>query len=94
MRKFLTWIKGSLENNDKGASARKLAAFTIIACIVIAHTAWLKYAFMHENFSLLCEVLLIDFGFVSVSLGMATYENIMKYKNGKTDKTDTTVAEP
>jgi hypothetical protein len=77
MKEFIRRILGSLDTVTKdGFSARKLSAFIIMVMIVAAHVAWLKKAFMENDFSLLEEVLMIDYSFVSLLLGLTTYETI------------------
>ena len=75
---FLHWLKGSFENRTDGASARKLAAFAIIVCVVTAHISWLKYAFIHEDFTLLSSILTIDYGFIATCLALTTYQQVKK----------------
>ena len=89
IQKFIHWIKGSFENVPEGASARKLASFTILLCIVIAHTSWIKSSFIKEDFSLLPEILIIDFGFIATCLGMTTYQAVQKSKLDSPEKKDT-----
>lgn len=84
MKELLRKITASLDTVTKdGFSARKLSAFVIMACVVAAHVAWLKKAFLENDFTLLEGVLMIDYGFVSVLLGLTTYENL-KGKNSPT----------
>lgn len=80
MKNIIYWIKGSFEI-DGGASARKLSAFTVILLIVIAHIKWFKNSLIANDFSLLPEVLAIDFGYIAAALGMKTYESVQKMKN-------------
>ena len=82
MKQFVKWIQGSFEV-DGGASARKISAFTIIVLVVMAHISWLKNSFINDNFSLLSEILIIDFSFISALLGMKTWEGVQKMKNDK-----------
>lgn len=82
MKEFWRKIVASLDTVTKdGFSARKLSAFVIMFCVLAAHVAWLKKAFLENDFSLLSEVILIDYGFISVCLGMTTYENIKVKQN-------------
>jgi len=77
--KFVTWMRGSLESDGK-ASARKISAFITMWLVMLAHSAWLKKAFMENDFSLLTQVLIIDFGFISICLGLKTAETIFSKK--------------
>ena len=72
MKQYLHKLISSLDNHTKGFSARKLSAFVIILCVVAAHIKWLSLA----DFSLLGEILMIDYAFVAALLGMTTYQNI------------------
>jgi hypothetical protein len=70
-------VISAFDTHTKGFSARKLAAFTIIVMIVIAHIKWFK----SDHWEYLGEVLMLDFGFISVCLGMTTWESITNKKN-------------
>jgi len=78
MKQFFQKITAALDTHSKGYSARKLSAFVVILCIIAAHIAWLKNAFIKDDFNLLEGVLIIDYGFISLCLGMTTYESIKK----------------
>jgi hypothetical protein len=45
MKKFWEKISGSLDNSKNGFSSKKLSAFAVMACVLVAHAAWLKNAF-------------------------------------------------
>jgi hypothetical protein len=49
-------------------------------CVFAAHIAWIKNAFVKDDFSLFEGVLIIDYGFIATLLGMTTYEAIKKTK--------------
>lgn len=83
MKSLFNKILASLDNHQKGFSARKLSALVVVVLIVIAHIKWIYKA----DFSLLTEVLMLDYGFISVCLGMTTYEAI-KGKQNDTQPTD------
>lgn len=88
MKNFVRKIVGSLDTVTKDAfSARKLSAFVAMACAVAAEIVWLKHAYNREDFALLGEVLMIDFFFVSVCLGLTTWEKF-KLKEPKNEKAD------
>jgi hypothetical protein len=76
MKDLYNKILASLDNHSKGFSARKLSALVVITLVVVAHVKWIYAA----DFSLLTEVLMLDYGFISVCLGMTTYEAIKKTK--------------
>lgn len=65
-------ILESFKMGNTGFSSRKLTAFTIISCIVAAHIKWLCMG----DFSLIGEVLIIDYGFVAALFGMTTYSGL------------------
>ena len=89
MKKILNDFKNNLSGSfkfDKGGySARKLTSATIILMVVIAHIIWLKHCFVHDDFSLLSEVLIIDYGFVAALLGMTTFSQNILNKQSKND---------
>jgi hypothetical protein len=91
MKKILIDFKNNLSGSfkfDKGGySARKLTSATIILMVVIAHLIWLKHCFTKEDFSLLSEVLIIDYGFVAALLGMTTYSQNVLNKQSKHEST-------
>ena len=65
-------IIDSFKMGNTGFSSRKLTAFTIISCIVAAHVKWLCVG----DFSMIGEVLIIDYGFVAALFGMTTYSGL------------------
>ena len=65
-------ILDSFKMGNSGFSSRKLTAFTIISCVVAAHIKWLCMG----DFSLIGEVLIIDYGFVAALFGMTTYSGL------------------
>jgi hypothetical protein len=92
MREIYNKFLGSFDTVTKNSfSARKLTAFTITIMVVVAHVIWIKNSHFKSDFSLLPEILLIDYGMISVCLGLTTFENI-KLKNDKkpTDNTAST----
>ncbi len=72
MKDFINKLISSLDVHTKGFSARKLTAFGVMICVIAAHIKWLSLA----DFSLLGEILLIDYTFVAALLGMTTYQSI------------------
>lgn len=85
IKEFIANSLASLDTHNKGFSARKLAAFTIITMIIIAHVKWFK----SDKWEYLAEVLALDFGFIALCLGMTTYEAIKK-NSPPTTGSDTT----
>lgn len=65
-------IIGGFDSSDKGFSTKKLAAFTVIMCIVAAHFKWI----MLGDFSQLELVLTIDYAFICTCFGLNTIQKI------------------
>lgn len=65
-------ILGSLDNKGEGFSARKLSAFVVIILVIITHAKWFK----SDKWEYLAEVLALDFSFILVCLGLATWQAI------------------
>lgn len=83
MKELYAKLLGSFDTVTKNSfSARKLTAFTIVIMVIVAHVIWIKNSHLKSDFSLLPEILLIDYGMISVCLGLTTFENI-KLKNEK-----------
>jgi hypothetical protein len=82
---FKNNLSGSFKFDKGGYSARKLTSATIILMVVIAHSIWLKHCFVHDDFSLLSEILIIDYGFVAALLGMTTFSQNILNKQSKHD---------
>lgn len=62
-------------------SAKKLTAFTIMLLVVVSHVCWLKHSYYKADYSLLPEILVIDYGIICICLGMTTYEKIKNSTN-------------
>lgn len=80
MKDLYNKILASLDNHNLGFSARKLSALVVMIMVVIAHAKWLSLG----NLTQLEMVLTIDYGFISVCLGMTTYESIKKKQSDET----------
>ena len=74
MKDLFNKLLSGLDTNTNGFSARKMSAFIIILCVIIAHVKWITLGDLSE----LDNVLIIDYGFISLCLGMTTYESIKK----------------
>lgn len=82
MKDLYNKIIGSLDTVTKGSfSARKLSALVVMVLVVIAHVKWIWKA----DFTLLTEVLMLDYGFIGLCLGMTTYEAIKGNSKTTTD---------
>lgn len=79
MKEFINKLIGALDTHSKGVfSARKLSAFVVVLLIVVLHIKW----YNSDRWEYLGEVLALDYGFISLCLGMTTYEAIKtKSKN-------------
>lgn len=76
MRKIISdiynGVLGSMDNTNKGFSARKVSAFVVIVLVIVTHIKWFKL----DKWEYLAEVLFLDFTFILVCLGLATWQNI------------------
>lgn len=88
MKDLFQKLQSAFDTHSKGFSARKLTAFAIVLCVFVAHVAWIKNAFLKDDFSLFEGVLIIDYSFISGLLGMTTYEALKK-KNDSPEPTST-----
>lgn len=76
----------SADNITKNAfSARKLTALVIVIAVLIGHGFYYKHCYSKEDFSIYTYVLIIDYVAVAFFLGLVTFEQIIKLKNGKED---------
>ena len=79
IKEVLNNILDSFKTNSGGYSARKISAFVIIVMVVSLHIKW----FQSDRWEYIGEILGLDFAFVSVALGMTTYESIKKNSQTK-----------
>ena len=78
MKDILNKLTGTLDTHSKGVfSARKVSAFIVVLLIIILHIKWFK----SDRWEYLGEVLGFDYGFISLCLGMTTYEAIKTKQN-------------
>ena len=75
MKKIIENLINSLNNQDSGFSARKLTAFALMVLIAYVH-------YKYVDLSNAIEAILIDLGGVLLLLGIVTFEQILKFKNG------------
>lgn len=77
MKNLWNKIIGSFDNHSKDTfSARKLSAFVIMVMVVILHIKWFK----SDKWEYIAEVLALDFTFILVCLGLATWQAIKQSK--------------
>lgn len=79
LREILNNLLDSFKTNSNGYSARKISAFAIIVMVISLHIKW----FNSDKWEYVGEILALDFAFVSVALGMTTYEAIKKNSTPK-----------
>lgn len=79
MKDFINKILSALDTHSQGFSARKLSAFIIIIMVIVSHVKW----FASDKWEYLGEVLALDFGFISVCLGLTTYQAIKEKSEPK-----------
>ena len=75
-------LLNSFSTNELGWSARKLTAFIITLLVIIIHIKWIMSCYKNSDFSLLPEVLLIDFSTILALLGLTTWERLKIFKKG------------
>ena len=72
----------SFSTNELGWSARKLTAFIITLLVIVAHVKWITSCYRNSDFSLLPEILIIDFSTILTLLGLTTWERLKIFKKG------------
>lgn len=75
MKQLIQNISNSFKHGKDGFQSRKLAAFTLMACICYCH-------YKYVDLSNVVSVIGIDLLAVGVLLGLVTMENIITLKNG------------
>jgi hypothetical protein len=69
---FYNGILGSFDNTDKGFSSRKLSSVVVICLVIALHIKWFK----SSQWQYIAEILFLDYTFVLVCLGLATWQKI------------------
>jgi len=69
MKEFIHNILASLNNKAEGYSGKKLTAFSLVVCVLVAHIKWITLG----DFSQLIPVLTCDYAFISVLFGINEY---------------------
>jgi hypothetical protein len=75
VKKLINDILASFNNYEQGASARKLTAFALMILIAYSHVKFV-------DLTNVVEVLIIDLSGVLLCLGLVSFEQIIKLKNG------------
>lgn len=81
MKKIITWLAGSFEAGLHGASARKLTAFSCVAFAAYCH----RYCTPNSAINFL----IVDMSCALIALGIVTFEQIIRFKNGTTTEKKT-----
>lgn len=74
MKELINKILSGLDTHTKGFSARKMSAFVVVIMVIITHAKWFK----SDHWEYLGEVLMLDFSFIAVCLGLTTWQYIKK----------------
>ncbi len=82
MVRFIGWFKGAFEWHDNGASARKLTAFTMVACLVLIDFNWVRHAYSKEDFAQLMPMVWAHIFFIGLLLGIKSIDKLIEYKFG------------
>lgn len=77
MKDILNKLISSLDNTNTGFSGKKLTAFTIVACVLVAHIKWISL----DDFEHLEMVLTIDYAFIATLFGI----NVVDKKKNPTE---------
>lgn len=74
-----------MDNQPGGASSKKLSAFwSLVILVSPIEFTWLIWAYRHDNWALLPEVLTINLMFAAVALGINAAEKIRGGDKNKT----------
>ena len=79
MKSFISNLFGSLDNHSLGYSGRKLTA--LFSALMGAYITFFKLP-LEQQFNALCVWLLL----CVLCLGIVTFEQIIKFKNGKDEQ--------
>lgn len=87
---YIAWFRGSLDNSKEGASGKKMAAFWVIMGLISPLIAiWAYWAYKHNNWTLLPDVLGSLLLFAVAALGINGVEKIAdNFKNKKNEKSE------
>lgn len=77
---------GSFKNSPDGFSSKKLTAFVITVCVIVAHVKWWK----GNDFTLLPTIIGLDFGFILTLFGI----NVADKKFNPSEKKDENNVQP
>ena len=74
MKHILNNLSGSFNNiAGDGWGGKKLTAFAITGCVVLAHLAWIHYSVTRKDFRQLEMVLGINYTFIATLFGINEY---------------------
>ena len=77
IKKIFNDFLDSFKGDDDGYSFKKITAAILILMVIGIHAKW-AYLGDLDNLE---AILIIDYSFISSLLGMATYQNLQKFKN-------------
>jgi len=87
LSEFYKGVIGSLNTKkDDGFSSRKITAVAVNVLYITTHLVWYKHAFLREDFEHFISISIIDALYVLLLLGIVTFEQVVKLKNGSKDK--------
>ena len=83
MHEMYVGVIGSLNTRkDDGFSSRKITAVAVNILYIITHFVWYKHAFLREDFEHFILISIIDALYVLLLLGIVTFEQVVKLRNG------------
>jgi len=97
MQKLIESILGTFSNQPNSGSARKWTAFNFVVMVDVIHLVALGYVLWGKDiekirigFQLLETLFYVDCLMILLILSIVTFEQIIKFKNGKKDESPTT----
>lgn len=72
MKEIYRGLLGSFDNTEKGFSARKISSFVIVVLVIVLHVKWFKA----DKWEYIAEILFLDYTFILVCLGLATWQSV------------------
>lgn len=72
MKEIYRGILGSFNNKEEGFSARKISSFVIVVLVIVLHVKWFKA----DKWEYIAEILFLDYTFILVCLGLATWQSV------------------
>ena len=82
LSRFLSNMGNSMKNNQEGYSSKKVISYVIAICIILINCKVLKSG----HWDLVIPMLMADFGFLSVLLGINVADKKLNPETEKTEK--------